>query len=298
MQTKKTIMACFVFAAICFALFSFSSINVKAAGALIPGNVTVKSVPSVGTVTIWNSDGEDAAIDLSAGGTVTVTANATITDFNEWEDIANASAVLYYSSAGDEDSNNTHITNSTCALSEADPEVDNNTIVATCTFEMNYNALPGTWHAKITATDNEALSSSNTGDREVNSNVGLEVDETSINFGSMASGSNSTEAASTTINNMGNVNITPKVSGTNFSCTHGEIPVANVKYGENDVNYDLMGHSLSEDATPDSSNVIPYLDLISEETSQGSEYWTIQIPSDIGGVCSNYITIDAEEVVE
>ena len=297
MQTKKTILACFVFAAICFALFSLSGINVKADD--VQGNVTVNSVPSVGTVTLWNQNGTVDPIDLSVGSTVTVTANATITDLNNGTDIANATAVLYSSSvgAGDPNNNNTHITNSLCDLSEVDPEVDNNTIVATCTFEMNYNALPGTWNVTITATDAGALSSSNTGGNEVNDNIGLEVNETSISFGSMTSGSNSSddEVPSTTITNMGNVDINPKVSGTDFTCTNGEIPVTNIKYNNETGNYDSMSSSLSEVATPDDNSLIHYLS--DEETPQGSEYWTIQVPSDVGGVCTNTITIVAEAAV-
>jgi hypothetical protein len=270
----------------------FSSFGVIAISTTSTGNVSIANSPSkVGVVTLLNDDGAAAAIDLSPGSTVVVTANVTVTDYDGGADIISANATLYHSSStlGAADDENKHITNSSCTLGEA----SGNTNVVACSFTMNYMALSGTWTVSIEATDSLGHASSNTSTNTANELAALDVVTATVNFGSIELGANSSEAADMTIRSQGNVVIDARFSGDDYDCTTGTIPVENTRYSTSDTDYDTMTADLTADATTDES-----FDLaisVDGANSDGTEYFTIAIPDEagIGGICTNTLTVAA-----
>jgi len=288
-KTLETVFVSFVFLAICLTLLSF---NVMADTA--SGNFSISSsAPTIGDVTLWNQAGANAAITPSVS-TVTVTANVTVTDLNGGDDITSATATLYHSTnvSGDSDDENTHLTNSSCARGAT----DGNTKVITCSFTMNYMALGGTWTANISAVDSEALAISNTDDNTVNDIAGLDVTDTTINFGSLALGANSSSASTMTVRSQGNVQIDTRFSGNDFTCTSGTVPVGNVRYSTSTGDYD----SMSDDLTISPATQLTFdLGVRGVATADGansekSEYWTLNVPANgAGGICTNTLTVTA-----
>jgi len=289
-KTLRTVFVSFAFLATCLTLLSF---NVLADSAT--GNFSISSAaPTIGDVTIWNQAGADAAITLSAGSTVTVTANVTVTDLNGGDDITSAAATLYHSTSTSDasDDENIHLTNSSCVLGAT----DGNTKVATCRFTMNYMALGGTWTANITATDSSALSVSNTDDNTVNDLAGLDVTDTTINFGGLALGANSSSAATMTVRSQGNVQIDARFSGNDFTCTSGTVPVGNVRYSLVTGTYDEMSSDLTTSPTTQTSFNLGVRGVATANgaNSDNSEYWTITVPaSGVAGTCTNTLTVAA-----
>jgi hypothetical protein len=252
------------------------------------------AAPTIGTVTLWNQAGANAAIDLSAGSTVTVTANVTVTDTNGGGNVNTATGTLYHSTStsGGSNDENIHLTNSSCTLSG----VSGNTVIATCAFTLNYMALNGTWTANITATDLSSESVSGTDDNTVNSLAALDVTDATINFGSMALGTNSTTATNMTVRSKGNIQIDAIYSGTNYTCTSGTIPATNTKYGLTSANYDALTTGLTESAVTQTDFDLGVRGVASSNgvDSDKSEYWGILIPtSGVSGTCTNTLTVTA-----
>ena len=289
-KTLRTVFVSFAFLATCLTLLSF---NVLADTAT--GNFSISSAaPTIGDVTLWNQADADAAITLSAGSTVTVTANVTVTDLNGGDDITSAAATLYHSTAvsGDSDDENIHLTNSSCVLGAT----SGNTKVATCRFTMNYMALGGTWTANITATDSSALSVSNNDSNTVNDLAALDVTDATINFGSIALGANSSSATTMTVRSQGNVQIDSRFSGNDFTCTSGTVPVGNVRYSTSTGTYDSMSSDLTTSPTTQTSFNLGVRGVATANgaNSDSSEYWTIKAPvSGVAGVCTNTLTVAA-----
>jgi len=259
------------------------------------GNVSItNAAPTMGTVTLWNSAGANEAITLTAGSTVTVTANVTVTDTNGGANVASATGKLYHSTntSADVDDENVHLTNSSCALSG----VSGNEVIATCSFTMNFMALNGTWTANITATDLGSDSISGTDDNTVNSLAGLDVTNTVIEFGGMALGTNSTTAQNMTVRSQGNVQIDAIYSGTNYTCTAGTIPATNTKYGLSTGTYDELTTGLTEVAATQAGFDLGVRGVATANTvnSDKSEYWGILIPTTgVSGTCTDTLTVTA-----
>jgi hypothetical protein len=280
-----------------FLILTFSlvclSFNVLADTA--SGTVSVQNtVPTMGTATLFNQADADAAITLSAGGTVVVTASATVTDVNGGASVSNASATLYHSTStsGGADDENIHITNSSCVLGTP----SENDVVATCKFTMNFMALDGTWTANITAVDSESAKISGTDDNTANTLVGLNVVEATIDFSSLELGANSSSATAMTVRSQGNVVIDAQYSGTNYTCDVGTINAANTRYGLTDVSYDELTTDLTEeDATQTGFNLgIRGVATANGANSDESEYWGIKVPtSGVSGTCTNTLTVTA-----
>jgi hypothetical protein len=255
----------------------------------IMGNSTTNA-----TLTLWNQAGADEAITLTAGSNITVTANVTVIDVNGGDDIYSANATLYHSTSASDaaDDENTHITNSSCALGPA----DGNTKVATCTFTMNYMALPGIWTVNVTAFDLSNTSASATDNNTVNSLAALEITQSTIDMGSLALGANSSSAATMTIRSQGNVQIDARLSGDVYTCTYGTIPVGNTRYSLDTGNYDSMATDLSADATTQTAFDLGVRGIATADgaNSEKLEYWTILIPtSGVSGTCTNTLTVTA-----
>jgi hypothetical protein len=298
-KTFNVILVTFLVLAAGLACFSFNA-TANEDGA--SGQVSIlNSAPEIGTVTLFNQEGADAAITLSPGGTVTVIANTTVSDINGGTDISTASGTLYHNTvaSGDGNDKNTHITNSSCALAPS-----GNNAVVTCTFTMNFMALDGIWTANITAIDSNSsqVSGIDSDGNTVNSLAGLMVVEDTIDFGPLQLAANSTSGADMTVRSQGNVVIDAKYSGINFTCTPGDgiIPVGNVRYGLSDVSYDGMSTDLTivgEAETQGTFDLgIQGVATGDDASSEKPEYWTIKIPdTGVSGTCTNALLVTAIE---
>jgi hypothetical protein len=263
----------------------------------IAGQVTIgNTAPSIGDVTIYNElemGGE--TITLTAGSTVMVRAEASVTDPDGWSDMANIStAILYHDSSdsGSADDENIHYTTTNCTFEDTVP----NEQLITCFFDIGYMALSGGWTANMTARDLSGANASGTGTSTVNELTAVELADSSVDFGVIPVGANSSAPANMTLKNMGNVLINAVLSGTDFTCGTGTIPVGNTRYSLSAGNYDSMSLALS--ATPTGQYNLN-LDVRGVATSDGvdstrKEYWTIKIPpSGLSGTCNNTISVAA-----
>jgi hypothetical protein len=289
----KKIAIAFVMLALAIALFSAKAVYADTAS----GNVTItNAVPTMGTATLLNQAGADAAITLTAGSTVIVTASVTVTDTNGGANIANATGKLYHStstSAGADDEN-IHLTNSTCTLGTP----SGNDVLATCKFTMNFMALGGTWTANITATDLANTVVSAQDNNTVNDLAGLDVTDTVIEFGGMALGTNTTSPTTMTVRSQGNVQIDAQYKGDAYACTAGTIPVGNTAYGLTGANYDELS-ALTNLTVGDVTQTGFDLGVRGVATANGAnsdknELWGILIPtSGISGTCTDTLTVTA-----
>jgi hypothetical protein len=289
---KKTTTVLLVLA-LAIAIFSAKAAY---AGGTSQGNVTIaNTAPTIGTVTLWNTTGGDTAISLTAGSTVTVIANATVSDVNGGANIANASAALYHStstSAGAADEN-INIKNATCLLGTP----SGNNVLVTCAFTMNYMALNGTWTANISAMDLSSAAIAAEDANTVNSMAGLDVVTAVVEFGDLALSASSSSATNMSIRSQGNIPIDAYFKGDTYTCTTtGTIPVTNTKYGltagayaalstgltDGDIRQDLFDLGVRGVVTADGAN------------SDVGEYWGILIPdSGVAGTCTNTLTVTA-----
>jgi hypothetical protein len=257
-------------------------------GFFIMGGST--AAPTIGAVTLLNQAGADEAITLSAGSTVTITANTTVTDLDGGSDISSANATLYHSTStsNGSDDENIHLTNSSCSLGTP----SGNDTVVTCTFTMDYMALNGTWTANITASDSGSNSVSATDTNTVNDLAALDITQATVEFGSLELGKNSSSATTMTVKSQGNIQIDARFKGTNYSCASGAIPVGNTRYGLTSANYDTLTTDLTEEDVTQTSFDLAY--RTGGVNSTKNEYWTIKVPdSGIGGTCSNTLTVTA-----
>ena len=287
---KTKLATAFLFLALAFAIFS-----VKTFADTATGQVSISNAgPTVGTVTLWNQADADAAITLTAGSTVTVIANATITDTNGGGDISSANATLHHSTstAGAADDENVHLTNGTCILGSA----SGNTKTVNCQFTMNYMATNGTWTATINAYDASGETGSATDTNTVNDLASLDVLNATIDLGTMALGANSSAGQAMAVRNLGNVQIDAQFSGDDYSCTAGTIGVGNARYSLTDGTYDSMSTDLSGVATTQTSFDLGVRGAATANgaNSDENEFFTILIPSSgVGGTCTNTLTVNA-----
>ena len=269
------------------------ALTIKVSADSATGEVAVNNAaPSVGTVYLSDSDGSNIQLTASSN-TNLVICNATLTDNNGYTDIESAAATFYHSgsSSGASDDKNAHYSNSSCALSGG----SGTTVLATCTVNVEHEALPGTWTCNITTTDGTASASGN-GDGTMDSLAALEVTEASINFGALGLGVNSTSAQSITVTNEGNVQIDSRFSGTDYSCGIGTIPAGNTRYHLSTGSYDDMSTDLTTSPTTQESFDlgIEGVATADDAASAKNEYWAIKLPATgVGGSCSNTVAVTA-----
>jgi hypothetical protein len=263
----------------------------------ITGQVTIGDTsPSIGDITIYNEleMGGDP-ITLTAGSTVMVRAEAMVSDQDGWTDMPNITyATLYHysSDSSSADDENRHYTSDDCIFEETLP----NEKLVTCFFDIGFMALSGTWTVNMTISDLLGANFSGTQATTINDLTAIELTDSSVNFGVVSMGANSSVPGNMTIMNMGNILINAVLSGTNYTCSTGTIPVGNTRYSLAAGNYDSMSVALS--AVPTGQYTLN-LGVRGVATADGvnstkNEYWTIKIPSSgLSGTCNNTISVTA-----
>lgn len=168
-----------------------------------------------------------SSILLTEGATTTVSATGTITDFNGYADILNASSTIYRSGAGATCSQNDNSCYqvASCSLSSC----AGNSCTLSCSAPLQYHADPTdsgsyaaeTWLARVQVVDSNSLLDTETSlGVELLSLFGLTVNS-DISYGTLTVGESSTTTAQTTVRNTGNSNIDLQLEGTAI----GGIPV-------------------------------------------------------------------------
>jgi hypothetical protein len=262
-------------------------------------NIT-NSKPEVLNVTIYEALNISARnITVSAGYTKTVYCNATIRDWNGFNDMALVNATLWHtftSSHDSADDNNSHYTNISCTL--------NGSISAyigwyVCSFDVYYYSNNGTWNCNVTVMD----TFNKTGWKH-NSTVfypvyALNVTD-GIDYGNVAV-EDTTPDYTANITNLGNmaINVTVEGYGTRRSdglamnCSlNGNITVDNERFAL------TSGVAYGSKTALASSPVLMSGLTMPKQTVPATyivnaTYWQLYVPPNPAGNCTGYIIFTA-----
>jgi len=264
-------------------------------------NIT-NSKPEVLGVVIYDSTNSALNnITISAGGFKSVTCNASVRDWNGYNDIVYVNSTLYFvnNKSSDTDDNNTHYTNASCTTNSS---TGTYTGVYSCVFNVAYYANNGTWYCNVTAKD--AYPTSNSSGYNSNTTVfypvyALNVSD-GINYGSIAVEEYSADIGAN-ITNFGNmpINITVEGYGVNRSdglamnCSiSGNISVGNERFTTISGTGFGSKTSLSSSAQIISGLTMPK-QTISDTPIINATYWQLYIPPNPAGNCTGYVLFSA-----
>lgn len=262
-------------------------------------NIT-NSRPEVTGISIYDADNASLPnITVTAGGVKSVVCNASVRDWNGFNDIVSANATLYYSlnQSNDSDDNNTHYTNSSCVLNYS---IDAYSGIYSCAFVVYYYANNGTWKCNVTVKDSYSNpNSSGTGGNTTYFYPVYALNVTDgINYGNVAVEEYS-DNRTANLSNLGNtaINISVEGYGINRSdglamnCTHGNISVANERFSAN-----ATTDFGSKIALSSSSSVIAGLKILKQTTNTlaiNVTYWQLYVPPNPAGNCTGFIIFSA-----
>ncbi|MDD9953410.1 MAG: hypothetical protein OXR66_03675 [Candidatus Woesearchaeota archaeon] len=241
----------------------------------------------------------ESAIVLTAGSVRTVECNASVVDLDGEANIVNASSIFHIDSVapGAPDDANDHYTNSTCSEVAAFGNEKN----FTCTFDVQYFALNGTWLCNVTAYDVEGLNATAVDTAVVDPLYALNVTDTLMNFGDL-SGNDISANISQNVSNIGNQQINVTVYGYGgslgdnnaFSCATDNVSVEHMRFAVNIT----AGYSEKEALSGSLQQLrlsIPKQTVLGSP-SMNTSYWQVQIPLNVSdiGVCNGTIVFHAE----
>jgi hypothetical protein len=277
-------------------------------------------------------------IDLTANGVTVVTCNATVFDYNGWQDIMIANvtnATFFINSVGSNaaDDNNSHYTNSSCGRcrqatsSEAHNGDTAHSAVCDCKFAVQYYAnYSTTWTCEFTVRDSGGNQVSaleiNLTDTESNSSGVTVTHLLAINtsavldYGNLSVTEESAEIVHN-VTNGGNVpfNLTlrgfagsedlgPDDITYNLSmlCEYGNISIGSQRY---EIGSDRIGATNYDDMihltnqTVETNLTFPQrVDDANFGADRNSTVWKIQVPLSVGGLCNGTIIFGAIDASE
>ncbi len=258
-------------------------------------NVTVNAAGPVITNTIVTNP-----IDLTAGSTTLVWCNATIAPSAITVNITRVNATFYdffTSTHASEDDNSNHYTNSTCKNFTLMNQSGN----FTCGFSLWYYASNSSWLCNLTATDTDNRTSFSFTAATMNQLLALNSTSL-IDYGALAPESTSAEK-NVTLFNLGNtdLNVTARgygrVVGDNLSMScgvDGNISVGQQHHtGVKGTPYFQM-NALTNQSTLIANFTLPKRTSASGHTNDTNfTFWSLQVPSGIGGKCNGTILLTA-----
>ncbi|MBR9700824.1 hypothetical protein GOV11_03085 [Candidatus Woesearchaeota archaeon] len=156
-------------------------------------------------------------ITLNAGTTTFIECNATIRDYNGYNDLNFTTAELFSvgsSSYGAADNNNTHYSNDSCTRTAQDGAFAN----FTCGFTVNYYAINDTWNCTVFVNDTIGLNDTNFTTMVISEVLAINVTPL-IDYGDMAMGDTSSDIQAN-VSNVGNAPINVSVRG--YGATPGD----------------------------------------------------------------------------
>ena len=261
-------------------------------------NVT-NSYPEIINITCNNG----TAITLTAGGTYRVDCLVEIRDFNGGGAISNVNGTFYYylNDTFDSDDNNTHYTNNSCSQ---DGAASGYFVNWTCSFDVWYYALNGTWIMNSTVNDTFGVTDTDSGNTSISPLLALNVTNV-IDFGDLAvtQTSSSVEA---NVTNFGNVPINvsvfgfgsnDSVSGAGFAmlCTERNLTLPNERYDLSQATpYNAMTRITGGSATVSGLTVAKQ--VLASTYSVNSTYWRlyINLSTNPFGICNGTVVFAAE----
>jgi hypothetical protein len=169
---------------------------------------------------------------LNAGSMTNVSCNISIRDYNGFNDLENVNATLFHSSSSESavDNNNTHYSNSSCAIIAG--QQGGFFVNYTCTFQVKYHALNGTWNCTARVNDTANLNGTGSNLTNFSALLALNVTPTLIDYGNISTGETS-QNITVNVTNLGNVNINVSVFGyarqfldnLSFVCDYGNYTI-------------------------------------------------------------------------
>ena len=262
-------------------------------------NVT-QSYPEIINITCNNG----TAITLTAGGTYRVDCLVEIRDFNGGGAISNVNGTFYYylNDTFDSDDNNTHYTNNSCSQ---DGAASGYFVNWTCSFDVWYYALNGTWEANITVNDSYNLTANDYSNSTISPLYALNV-TSPIDFGNLPVGDTSSTSVQANVTNFGNMDINVSVfgfggndsvsgAGLSMICAQRNISLPNERY-------DLSSATLYNAMTriTGAAVTIPGI-MVTKQTQAGvysvnSTYWRlhVNVTTNPFGICNGTVVFAAE----
>jgi hypothetical protein len=231
----------------------------------------------------------DSPIALTEGATTTVSATATVTDYNGYTDIAFATSTYFRSGVGSmcsaSDNSCYRVASTSCLFSSC----SGNSCTLSCRANIQYIADPtdtGTyaaedWLAQLRVQDSTGLSGAATSSGvELLTLYGLRIDTPAIDFGDLSAGADTGSFnAQTTMVNTGNTPIGIQVAGTDLTGTSSSIPVGEQKYATSTFAYGSC--SICQFLTGSATNVDISLAKPTSTTTPVTDelYWGINVPT-------------------
>lgn len=292
-----------------FLFFHFISGIVNAG---IGENVTVISELEIGKSPpiVQNIDIEEGSINLVPNTTKLVNCSIVIVDYNGETTIINVTSELFDNSTsakGDSDNNNEHYTNSTCFINYT--YGDENTVLATCLFDLWYYSNAGVWNCSVNIMDSDNMSTNESNITTVEPLLALAVPD-SIDYGLV----NATEVSNeniTNITNLGNVmfNISflgyaiSEGDGLAMNCTLGgikNISIEHEKYNLTESNPGVLTPGQADDVYKNltANTLVMGLNLDKRTNNNFNDvwnatYWRIYVPLGVAGSCQGNIIFGA-----
>jgi hypothetical protein len=264
-------------------------------------NYEYKNVTTV--VNVTNSFPEildiliDQDITLNAGGFKTVYCNASIRDWNGWDDVSLVNATFYHSTSSHDalDNGNSHYTNSSCAnVNNIGPYV----AIYECSFEIIHYANNGSWTCNVTAQDTFNFSNNLSNVTSINELYAINVTDI-IDYGNLTVTETSSEVIAN-ITNLGNMAIGVDVLG--YGAVEGDgFGLICALGGNIDVEHQRFSSvsNLWVDKTPlnstnqDMSITIPQATDLSAPTFWET-YWQLYVPPNPQGLCTGNLRFTAK----
>ncbi len=286
-------------------------------------NVTVQTFLDVGGVypEVLNvSVEEDAAsFSLTPAATKTLSCVARVRDFNGDADITNIEAEFFgttSSTFGDSDDNNYHYTNASCEVNDSfvtwqGHADDAYTVLANCTYEVEYYANPEDWNCTVTVNDTYNWQDSGSDAITISELLALGLPDT-INYGTVNATFVSDENI-TNVTNYGNVEINLSLEGYAQSegdgyamnCSLGSIGTIDIMYEKYNLSSATAGDlTLTEFEAAytnlTSSSVIKEFNLEHRQNdvvndAYNQTYWRIYVPRGVAGTCQGNIIFGATQ---
>ena len=255
-------------------------------------NVT-NAKPEILNMTV---DGSASNLTLNAGGTRQVVCNATIRDWNGYNDLANVNATFYYylNTSDQPDDMNEHYTNSSCAESSNDNQYLAN---YTCSFPIKYFANNGTWNCNITVTDNYNFTDARNDSTIIDPLYALNVTDV-IDYGNLSVTDYSANVTAT-VTNFGNTAINVSVlgygategDGLGFVCSLGtNITVDNERFSPSLVDW---GSKKPLSATNQDMNTTLLQQTNDVTPVVNDTFWQLYVPPNPFGVCTGTVRFTA-----
>jgi hypothetical protein len=284
----------FLVVILCLGLFSKFTYSYNFDTENITTQVNVTSAqPDVVAVSI--NAGQN--VTLNAGSTTQVVCNASLRDWNGYNVITAVNATLYYylNLSGQSDNKHQHYTNTSCIQMENDGLYNVN---YTCTFQVYYYALNGTWNCNVTVNDTNGFTGTGNATTNINAVYALNVTNV-INFGNNLSIGQYSGNITANVTNFGNRAINVSVLG--YGRTQGDGLALVCSRGSNiSVNNERFYNSLVDwnikiplsNVNQDMNLTVPrQLDDFNQ--SIYATYWQLYVPPNPFGVCNGTIRFTA-----